>query len=70
MIARLNREQKLTDPLELGHGSTYTFTWEGSGHYHAQAYGRGADDEGWLERARHAAGPIHYVGKLPLDSAA
>lgn len=43
---------------------TYTFTWEKTGHYHAQAYGRGPDDENWLSRAREAAGPIHFVEDL------
>lgn len=43
---------------------TYYFSWGSSGHTHAQSVMRGPDDEGWLARARAAAGPIDYVGKL------
>lgn len=52
--------------LRLSTTPTYTFTWEGSGHYHAQAYGQGPTDEGWLARARAAAGQICYVGRLTI----
>lgn len=66
------------DPLTLRHPGlagllmrrkfpmTYRFTWGSSGHAHAQSLTRGPDDEGWLERARAAARPVHYVGKLEL----
>lgn len=43
---------------------TYRFNWGSSGHTHAQAFTRGPGDEGWLGRARAAAGRIQYVGQL------
>lgn len=66
MIGRLTQARSLVDPIAMGFAPTYMFTWEGTGHYHAQAYGQGPADEGWLARARQAAGPIHYVGKISI----
>lgn len=43
---------------------SYCFRWETSRAYHVQAYGRGPTDEDFLQRARAAAGPIEYVGRL------
>lgn len=64
MISKLESQLAIVDPIKLGHTPTYTFTWESSGHYHAQAYGRGPTDEGWLERARDAAGQVPFIGDL------
>jgi hypothetical protein len=67
MIAKLQRAfGQFGDPCLIDPEPTYTFTWEGSGHYHAQAYGRGPTDEGWLARARAAAGPVSFIGDLQL----
>lgn len=63
-LARLRDGANVVDPLSLGFSPFYVFRWETSLHSHAQGVGHGPDDEGWLERARAAAGPIEFVGKL------
>ncbi len=71
MIAKLaTHTPTFGDPCELGYDPTYTFRWELTGHTHAQAYGRGPTDEGWLERARAAAGPVNYLGRLFAETSA
>lgn len=65
LIAKLRRTgTRIVDPCELGYPPTYTFRWETSGHYHAQAYGHGPDDPGYYDRAAAASGAIQFVGKL------
>lgn len=73
LLAKLASHGKVIDPLTCRHQwrmgwrnfePTYTFRWETSQHTHAQAYGRGPSDEGWLERARAAAGAIVHHGRL------
>lgn len=73
-IARL-ATGRVVDPLTCRHNwrigwrhfpPTYCFRWETTQHTHAQGVMRGPADEDWLERARAAAGPIAYVGKLHL----
>jgi len=55
---------RLAPEQHIRFNPTYTFRWETTGHYHGQAYGSGPLDEGWLEKARIASGPIRYVGNL------
>lgn len=55
---------KLIDPCELGYEPTYTFRWETSGHYHAQAYGHGPGDPEYYDRAAAASGSVRFVGEL------
>ncbi len=79
LIAKLTRIEPPVDPLTLPlpglegvlmrrkFPMTYHFTWGSSGHTHAQAVTHGPDDVDWLQRARAAAGPISYIGKLFPD---
>lgn len=64
LIARLRQAGTIADPCQLGFEPTYTFTWETSGHYHAQAYGRGPEDAGYYDRAAAASGPVEFVGQV------
>jgi hypothetical protein len=64
LIAKLREKGTIADPCSYGFEPTYTFTWETSGHYHAQAYGTGPGDKGFYGRAALASGPVEFVGDL------